>query len=279
MMMTSADIIDVNESSFEYEVINYSNNIPVVVDFWATWCRPCKVIGPMLEKIAAEASGAFRLAKVNVDESPNIAIRYGVRTIPTIKIFSQGEVVSEFVGAVPESHLRDLLGKITPPSPVNLAIERAVSFLQLHQWKEAEELFREILNQNPGELTSLLGLAKTLLVQDKPHEAVEILREFPANKQFSNAKTLLPFAEALLAFHSKTLPEDNDLDAAFEHSIRLASHGNIYAAMDGLLDVLRQDRHYREDKARIIYLSLLELLGEDDPQTRQYRAELANILF
>lgn len=279
MMMTSADIIEVNESSFEYEVINYSNNTPVVVDFWATWCRPCKVLGPMLEKIAAEASGAFRLAKVNVDESPNIAIRYGVRTIPTIKIFSQGEVVSEFVGSVPESHLRDLLGKITPPSPVNLAIERAMGFLQLHQWKEAEELFREILDQNPGELNCLLGLAKTLLVQDKPREAVEILREFPASKQFSNAKTLLPFAEALLAYQSKTLPEDNDLDAAFEHSIRLASHSNIYAAMDGLLDVLRQDRHYREDQARIVYLSLLELLGEDDPQTRQYRAELANILF
>ncbi len=279
MMMTSADIIEVDESSFEYEVINYSNNTPVVVDFWATWCRPCKVLGQMLEKIAAEASGAFRLAKVNVDESPNIAIRYGVRTIPTIKIFSQGEVVSEFVGAVPESHLREMLSKISPPSPMNLAIERAIGFSQLHQWKEAEELFREILDQNPGELSSLLGLAKTLLVQDRPHEAVEILREFPASKQFANAKTLLPFAEALLACHSKSIPEETDLDAAFEHSIRLASHGNIYASLDGLLDVLRQDRHYREDRARTVYLSLLELLGEDDSQTRQYRAELANILF
>lgn len=279
MMMTSADIIEVNESSFEFEVINYSNNIPVVVDFWATWCRPCKVLGPMLEKIANEANGAFRLAKVNVDESPNIAMRYGVRTIPTIKIFSQGEVVSEFVGAVPESHLRELLSKITPPSPLNLAVERAVGFLQLHQWKEAEELFREILDQNPDEKTSLLGLAKTLLVQDRPHEAVDILRDFPASKQFANAKTLLPFAEALLAFHNKSLPENTDLDAAFEHSIRLASHGNIYAAMDGLLEVLRQDRHYHDDQGRTVYLSLLELLGEDDPQTRQYRAELANILF
>ena len=100
-MMASEYIINVTESDFEYEVLSYSMNIPVIVDFWATWCIPCKVLSPILEDLAKEAQGAFRLAKVNVDESPNLTKAYRVMTIPTIKAFKQGQVVSEFSGSLP----------------------------------------------------------------------------------------------------------------------------------------------------------------------------------
>ena len=114
--MTPSDfIVDVTESDFEYEVLSYSQNVPVVVEFWATWCQPCKTLGPMLERLTEEASGVFRLARVDVDSSPNLALRYSVRSVPTVKAISQGQVVGEFAGLQPEVRVRDFLEKLSPP--------------------------------------------------------------------------------------------------------------------------------------------------------------------
>ncbi|MDR3578217.1 MAG: thioredoxin [Anaerolineaceae bacterium] len=278
-MTTSEFIVNVNEADFEYEVLSYSQNTPVIVDFWATWCQPCKVMEPILEKLILEANGNLRLARVDTDDNPNLAIRYGVRSLPTVKVFSQGQVVSEFVGVQPETRLRDLLGKIMPPSPDNLAVEKANGLLFLHQWPAAEKMFREILGLHPDITPAQLGLAKTLLREAKITEALEILRSIPASREFSQAETLLPYANALKEFQEKTLADGTDLDTAFNNSIRLAGRNNLPAALDGLLDILRQDRHYHNDRARLVVLSLLELMGEEDPQTRQYRSELASVLF
>jgi putative thioredoxin len=278
-MKASEFIINVNEADFEYEVLSYSQNIPVVVDFWATWCQPCKILDPVLEKLILEANGNLRLARVDTDDNPNLAIRYGVHSLPTIKAFSQGQVVSEFVGVQPETRLRDLLGKIVPPSPTNLALEKANGLLFLHQWSSAEKMFREILEQHPELPSGQLGLAKTLLREGMLAEALQILRGIPASREFSQAEILLPFANALKDFQEEKLDEETDLDNAFKNSIRLAGRGNLPAALDGLLDILREDRHYHNDQARLVMLSLLELMGEEDPQTRQYRSELSSVLF
>jgi len=278
-MTTSEYIINVNEADFEYEVLSYSQNIPVVVDFWATWCQPCKALDPILEKLILEANGNLRLAKVDTDENPNLAIRYGVRSLPTVKAFSQGQVISEFVGVQPETRLRDLLGKIVPPSPANLAIEKANSLLFLHQWSSAEKMFREILEQHPDLPSGQLGLARSLIREGKIEEALQILCSIPASREFSQAQTLLPYAIALKDLQDEKLAEETDLDIAFKNSIRLAGRSNLPAALDGLLDILRQDRHYHNDRSRLVILSLLELMGEEDPQTRQYRSELASVLF
>jgi len=277
--MSSEFIINVSEADFEYEVINYSQNIPVVVDFWANWCRPCKILEPILEKIAAEGNGAFRLARVNVDENPNLALRFSVRSVPTLKAFSEGQVVSELVGLQPESRLREFVGKITPPSPFQLAIERAESLLVLHQWAQAEQEFRQVLEQKPGHPAGLLGLSKSLLSQGKSFEALQILKNFPPGRQYATAELLIPYAEALDELQQNKSPEETDLDITFVHSLRLAQRGNFPSALDGLLEFLRQNRHYGQGKAHKVFLSLLELMGEDDPQTRQYRSELASTLF
>ncbi len=278
-MMASDFIIEVNETNFEYEVLSYSQNVPVVVDFWATWCRPCKVLGPMLESMALEASGAFRLARVDVDQNPNLALRYGVRSIPTVKVFTSSQVAGEFTGVIPEEKLREFLGKITPPSPQQLLQEKADSMLSLHQWMQAEAIYRDLLAQSGSLPVTLLGLAKALLMQNKNTEALNILRNFPASRMYNTAELLRPYAEDVVALANGQLPDDRPLDAAFRTAVRLASRGNLPAAMDGLLDILRQDKNFHSGRARLVVLGLLELMGEDDPQTRQYRAELASVLF
>ena len=277
--MSSEFIVDVSDADFEYEVVAYSQNIPVIVDFWATWCKPCKVMDPILERLVIEAQGAFRLARVDVDKNPNLAMRFSVRNIPTVKAFSGGVVVSEFVGAQPEARLREFVSKITPPSPLSLALEKAESLLREHQWSEGEKTYRSILEQEPGNPSALLGLSKIILGLGKASEAVQILHDFPASRQYNDAEVLVPYANALLAYQNNKLDDETDLDAAFRSSIRLASRSNFASALDGLFDILRQEKKFRNGKARLVSLSLFEIMGEDDPNIRQYRTELTSILF
>lgn len=280
-MMSPDYIVDVSEADFEYEVLAYSQNVPVVVDFWAEWCRPCRDLKILLMRLADEAQGRFRLARVNVDENPNLALRYGVRSLPTVKAFVNGQVVAEFVGLIPETRLREFLERLQPPSPTALKLEKAESLLVEREWAEAESLFREVLEEDGEDPRALLGLAKALLAQGKGHEGLAILEAFPPSRQYAQAMLLKPYAQALVELrqHRDIEDEGDELAAAYWNAIRLASRGNLLAALDGLLDILRQDKHYREDQARQVVLSLLEILGEENPLTRQYRNELALILF
>ncbi|HVN56145.1 MAG TPA: thioredoxin [Anaerolineaceae bacterium] len=276
--MASEYIIDVNEADFEYEVVGYSKNVPVIVDFWAKWCVPCKTLSPALEKMVEEANGAVRLAKVDVDQNPNLAMRFGVRSIPSVKAFSQGQVVAEFTGLQPEPFLREFFEKVVP-SPAGLLLEKGNNLLLLHQWSDAEETFCELLDENPDLPVAQLGLAKSLLGQGSGNEALFILRKFPPSREYAQAENLRPLAEAMAAYENDKPETDDAYGPAFRNAIRLAMRGNIPAALDGLLDILRQEKRYRGGLARMVILGLLDLLGEEDPQTREYRAELASILF
>lgn len=278
--MTPSDfIVDVSEADFEYEVLSYSQNTPVVVEFWATWCQPCKLLGPMLERLALEASGNFRLARVDVDANPNLALRFGVRSVPTVKAISQGQVVGGFAGAQPEPRVRDFLSRLAPPSEAALSLEKAVSLLGEHCWAEAEEIFRDLDSQDPDQPAVLLGLIKALLAQGKSSEANFLLKGFPASREYNAAQILSPLAEEMIKHERSELPDETDLDAMYQNSIRLAIRGNHPAALDGLLEILRQDKRYRGEKVRLVYLAILELLGPDDPDGRQYRSELTAVLF
>ncbi|NMC28980.1 MAG: thioredoxin [Pelolinea sp.] len=277
--MTSEFIIHANELNFEYEVISFSMNTPVVVDFWAEWCQPCKTLGPILERAIQEAGNSIRLAKVNIDQNPNLAIQYGVRSIPTVKAFVQGAVVAEFVGMQPPDRVRAFLDQLTPPSPIDLAVEKASNLLTLGNWAEAEGIFRDALTNKPNSSSSILGLCKSLLAQGKASEALELLREFPASREFSHAQALLPLAECMRNSMQKPVPEGDENDAAFRNALRLISKGNLEAAMDGIIGILRRNKHYQNGKAHQIALAIIELLGEGNPLTSQYRRELASALF
>ena len=278
-MMASDQIINVNELDFEYEVIAYSQNAPVLVDFWAEWCQPCKTLGPLLEKIVLETGGQLRLAKVNIDQNPNLAMRYNVRSIPTVKAFVEGQVTAEFAGVQPENRLRDFIAHLTPPSPMKLDIEKGQGLLGQHEWLQAESLFRKALVEQPESVSAQLGIAKSLLAQNKPEEAFEFIQSIPSGREFARAQLLLPYAQILTEFNKDLLPDDTPMEAILKNSLRLSSRGKFPMALDGLLDILREDKKFKGGLVKDIILAILELMGEEDPQTREYRSELTSVLF
>ncbi len=277
-MMASEHIIDVSEADFEYQVLAYSQEAPVLVDFWAEWCAPCRVLQPILEKLAEEAQGSFRLARVNVDENPNLSNRYQVRSIPAVKAFREGRMVAEFTGVRPEPQVREFLRGIAP-SQSDLALEKGLSLLQIEKPKEAELAFRKTLENDPGQPIARLGLLRSLLWQGQAREGMQIIQQFPASREYNAAQALLPLAEVWLEPAAFSGEADFPLDAAYANAVRLIKRGNLEAAMDGLLDILRQDKRYADGQARRLMLAIFELLGETNPLVPQYRSELASVLF
>jgi putative thioredoxin len=271
-------IIDVSESNFDYEVIAYSQQFPVIVDFWASWCAPCKVLGPILEKITREYNGDFRLAKVDIDQNPNLATRFNVRSIPSVKAFKENKLISEFMGAIPEPKIREFI-QLLVPGQDTLILEKGKTLLGMKQGRNAEIVFRQVLEKNPQQPTALLGLTKSLLLQGQGTAALDILNRFPISRELSIAEMLRPLAHALENFENEPPDTDDLLLAAYQNALRLVKKGNLEAAMDGMLDVLRQNKNMKNGEVRKIFLSMLELLPEDSPATRNYRNELASILF
>lgn len=281
-MTPSEHIVEVTESDFEYQVLEYSATAPVVVDFWASWCIPCRTLSPLLEKLAQEAQGAFRLAKVDVDANPNLARRFGIRSIPAVKAFRDGQLVAEFTGVRSEPQVRQFLAQLAPDEAA-LLIEKGDSLLLMEEPAQAEKAYLSALELSPTNEVAALGLARSLLMQGRANEARLILHAINQPRLFAIAERLAPLVEALVKVetqgYDELLNSDNPLDSAYARALRLVSHGNVLAALDGLLEILRQDKHYRSGLAHKLILSLLELLTDAHPETRAYRAELAQVLF
>jgi putative thioredoxin len=276
--MASEYIKTVSESDFEYEVIAYSNQIPVIVDFWAEWCRPCKTLTPLLEKYTIEARGTFRLAKVNVDDNPNLALRFSVRSIPNVKAFRDGQIVSEFLGLQPEPRVKEFIRNIAP-SQIDLLLEKGQSQLESMNWNEAGNSFRQFLAKSPNHPAGLLGLLKANLMQGNFSDVRQILDVFPPSQEYAHLEELRPLFSALWTEKTNQTISDDLLDAAYNNALRLIMRGNLPAGMDGIIDILRQNKHYHNDEARKVLLGLFEVLGDNHPLTQQYRQELAMILF
>jgi putative thioredoxin len=270
--------IDVSESTFDSEVIQASRQKPVVVDFWAPWCGPCRMLGPVLEKLAKEASGAWTLVKVNTDENQVLAMRYGIQGIPAVKAFRDGKVVAEFVGAQPEPQVRQFIQKLGPVRAESAA-DNASGLLAARRWAEAEAAYRRAWIADPSAATAL-GLAKALIAQGKGSDAELTLDEVSDDAGAAGADRLRPAARWLVtSTRSSDDLDPSSTDALFLRAGQVAARGDVQGALEGLIAVLRRDKRYRSGEAQKIMLAYFDILGDSDPFTREYRSKLASVLF
>jgi len=288
MSVAGSKVLDVSSATFAQEVLARSREVPVVVDFWAPWCGPCRMLGPILERLAQEANGSFRLVKLNVDENPDVAARYGVQGIPAVKAFRDGRVVAEFVGAQPEPYVRSFLRHIAPP-PSDGRVAQAQARAAAGALAEAEALYRQALAAEPTNTAALTGLAEVLAVRGQVEEADRLLNQLPPEASVAPQVTRL---RARLAFQieASRLPDEMtsrkrltadpaDLDARWALATRLAAKGQYEEALQHYLDIIRGDRAYRNGGARKAMLAIFDLLGQDNPLAREYRSRLANVLY
>ena len=277
-MMMPINIIDVNEETYEFEVVNYSSQKPVVVDLWAPWCIPCRVQSQILVQLAQEGDGEFRLARINVDEQTRLAERLKVTNVPAIKAFVDGRVVAEYMGVLSEKNLRLFVDRIMPRAG-SLLLVKGNSLMLLGEFEEAEAALEQYVIESHGDPAGLLAYARVMLYQGKGRSAMEILQHFPVSQESTLSTVLLPVAKAYTDPELEKIVLDNPLESAFRNAIRLAKRGKILIALDGLLGILKKDKNFRNGQAKAVYLGLLEVLSDAHPNVRQYRSDLSTALF
>jgi putative thioredoxin len=268
-----APVFDVSERTFEQDVLARSQQLPIVIDFWAPWCGPCRTLGPTLERLATEAKGAWLLAKVNVDENPRLQQAFRIQSIPAVMAVSKGKVVDQFVGALPESQVRTWLKRFVP-EPAGSLLDAARA-LEASDPEGAIARYRLLLGEEPANAEALFALGRLLLLKGSP-EGVATLRQVPAGTPlYARAQAALPLAD----FMALNAEPAGDLDARFLAASRAARSGDFAPAIEELLAIVARDRAFRDDGARKALLALFAALGDEHPLVPVARRRLANTLF
>jgi putative thioredoxin len=278
---------DVSEENFEAEVLERSNAVPVLVDFWAPWCGPCKVLGPLLEKLAAEYAGEFILAKVNVDENQGLASVFGIQGIPAVKLFKDGDLASEFTGALPEPMVREFLSKFLP-SAADKEAEQAAELEAEGKISEAKAIYQAILESDANHSKALLGMGRLAMNEGNQDAALSYLDKISevADERKESDRLLARLklqsgaaAQNEAVLREKVKSEPNNIAARFELAQALAGVEKYEGALNEFLNIVKADRAFQDDGARKAMVQIFEVLGSDDPLTDKYRSELAKVLF
>lgn len=275
--------LDVGLADFQQAVLEESRHRPVLVDFWAPWCEPCKALKPVLEKLAAEYGGKFLLAKINSDDNQELATRYGVRGIPSVKAFIDGEPVDEFSGALPESEVRAFLDRLVPGPADELRVEAAELRLA-GDVSAALQKLADASKIDPSHVGVRLDAAEIMLDLNEADEARRLIAGVAddADPRVPQLKARLQFMEAAgedeAVLAARVAANENDLEARLKLANLLVAAGQYEAGMDQLLEIVRRDRGFGDDIGRKTLLSVFDLLGGGELSSR-YRRMLASVLY
>jgi putative thioredoxin len=284
-------VIDVTTQNFVKEVIEESKRRPVLVDFWAPWCGPCKTLGPAIEKLVHSSKGKIKLAKMNIDEHPQVAQQLGVQSIPAVFAFVNGQPVDGFVGALPESQIKSFIDRLTGGNGNDTAdiIKLAEQTLKVGDAAKAAELFASILGGDPENTEALAGLTRCHVAAGNLEPARQALSLIPKAKEndplVSAARAALKLAEQAKTvgdtkpLEAKLAANPLDHQARLELALALNSKGTRREALDQLIAIIKRDRKWNDDAARKQLLQFFEAWGSNDENTVEGRRQLSSILF
>jgi len=279
--------IDVSEANFMQEVVEASRRVPVLVDFWAPWCEPCRSLGPVLEKLAEEYQGRFRLAKINSDENQALAAQFGVRGIPAVKAVVDGRIANEFTGAQPESAVREFIDALLP-SPAEPLRQEAQAARARGNGDATRKLLLQAIRLDPKHEQARLDLIDVLLDADDLAEAKRLLDEIAEQGKDRNRIDSLVARLALAqgaaggadeaTLRGKIGAAPADMAARLALANLLALKQDYRGALEALLEIVRSDRAFEDDVGRRTMLQIFSLLGSDSELVREYRGKLSSLL-
>jgi putative thioredoxin len=282
----AAHSIDVNGENFRQVVLEGSKTAPVVIDFWAPWCAPCRALKPVLEKLAAEYAGKFTLAKINSDENPELAASMGVRGIPAVKAIVDGELADEFVGALPESQVRAFIERVVP-SPSARAAAEARAIMAAGNYADALGKLDAALALDPRNESAQIDKLEALVKLARLDDARAVLDGLgPLALQDARVAALraqLEFAdvptEDLMSMERRIAADAGDLDARLKLARHHAHAGAYEPALQQLIEIVRRDRKFGDDAGRKTMIEIFNLLGPGNPLVARYRRELSAALY
>jgi putative thioredoxin len=268
MSTQSSNVIEVTDQDFGTSVLEESKHRPVVVDFWAEWCQPCRLIGPVLERLAGEADGDFLLAKLDVDANPQASAAFRIQSIPAVKAFRDGKLVDEFIGAIPEQAIRQWLNGVVP-SEADRLVDQGEEAEREGRVGEAERLYRKALDRQHDHVGALVGRGRLAAMRGDVDDARKLLQPLRPNPEAERLLTALEVSEW-------AEPSPNG-DGPVQRGQRAAAEGRYREALDAFLAEIQSGEH--RDEARDAMIKVFAVLGEDDPLTAEYRRKLAAALY